>query len=122
MGDYRTRYWASASLMAREQIGQELRERYPISKELPFDLRRLAKNLDTVEMLRGHLAKTERHVIEGERYITRQREIIAELERAGCGKSDTAAIARQLLQSMEYGQNVTLNERKLIFELLPLPN
>jgi hypothetical protein len=121
MSDYRTRYWASASLMTRDQIGQNLRERYPISKELPFSLLSLVRKLDRFEMLRDHLARTERHAIEGERYLTRQREIIAELECAGCGKSDTAAIARQLLQSMEYGQNVTLNECKLIFELLPSP-
>jgi len=72
-------------------------------------------------MLRDHLAQAERHAVDGERHIARQREIIAELERVSYGKSDTAVIARQLLQSMERAQNITLSECKLIFELLPLP-
>jgi hypothetical protein len=35
------------------------------------------------EMLKAHLEQAERHVSEGEQHITRQRELIAELERKG---------------------------------------
>ena len=46
-------------------------------------------------MIREHLAQAERHVSEGERNATRQRELIARLERDGC---DTGEARRQLRQ------------------------
>jgi hypothetical protein len=47
-----------------------------------------------------HLATTERLIIESQRSIARQREIIATLKCAGCD-SETASIARALLLQME---------------------
>jgi hypothetical protein len=46
-------------------------------------------------MLQEHLAQAERHVSEGERNATQQRELIARLERDGC---DTGEARRQLRQ------------------------
>ena len=49
MPDYRTLYGPSASLLTREQIGQNLRERYESSTELPLTLLRLVRKLDVLE-------------------------------------------------------------------------
>jgi len=42
MPDYCTQYGASAWLLTKEQIGQNLRECYQSSKELPISLLQLA--------------------------------------------------------------------------------
>jgi len=54
-------------------------------------------------MLLDHLGLAERHIEESERHIRRQRQIIDELERHGHGQSQTANMARDLLQSFEKG-------------------
>ena len=48
-------------------------------------------------MLRQHLAQTERHLEEGERHVARQRDVVAELERAD---RDSRA-AKMLLRHIE---------------------
>jgi hypothetical protein len=54
--------------------------------------------------LRSRLAMTEHHIAVGERYIARQREIVAELERHSPGNSETTKVAKELLQSFEMAQ------------------
>jgi hypothetical protein len=49
MPDYRTQYGVSAWLLTREQIGQNLREHYENSTELPLALLRLVRKLDVLE-------------------------------------------------------------------------
>jgi len=48
-------------------------------------------------LIQDHLADAERHVSEGERHVARQRDVVAELERAG---HDSEA-ARMLLRHIE---------------------
>jgi hypothetical protein len=52
----------------------------------------------------AQLAIAERHVIEGQDHIDRQREIVAQLGRAGRGNSWTAKLARDLLHTLEVTQ------------------
>jgi len=59
--------------------------------------------LDRATIL-ARLARAEGHVIDGERQIVRQREIVAELEDAGAGRSAAAKIAREFLYSAELAQ------------------
>jgi hypothetical protein len=54
----------------------------------------------------AQLATAERHVVEGQDHIDRQREIVARLERAGRGHSWTAKLARDLLRTLEITQRV----------------
>ena len=49
MPDYRAQYGVSAWLLTREQIGQNLREHYEGSTELPLTLLRLVRKLDVLE-------------------------------------------------------------------------
>lgn len=51
--------------------------------------------------LQVRLATAERHVAQGREHLEYQHEIIARLESAGCGQSETANIARDLLHQME---------------------
>lgn len=62
-------------------------------------------------MLLDHLARAERHIREGERHLLRQREIVAELERHGHGRSRTASTARDILHTFEQAQSAHLNHR-----------
>jgi hypothetical protein len=62
-------------------------------------------------LLLRRLAMTERHIAAGERYVTRQREIVAELERHNRGKSETTKVAKELLQSFEMAQAGHLADR-----------
>jgi len=57
------------------------------------------------------LAKVERHIRESERHLSRQREIVAELERHGHGQSQTANMARDLLETFETAQSKHFNDR-----------
>jgi hypothetical protein len=61
--------------------------------------------------LLSHLAYAERHIRDGERHLLRQREIVAELERHGHGKSRTAQMARDILETFETAQSKHLNDR-----------
>jgi len=62
-------------------------------------------------LLLAHLAQVERHIREGGRHLSRQREIVAELERHGHQHSQTAKMAKDLLQSFEMAQSAHLNDR-----------
>ena len=65
-------------------------------------------------MLEQHLALAEEHVALGERHIARQRELVAELDKA---KHDTVE-ARQLLVLFEEAQQQHLSHRhRLLSEL-----
>jgi hypothetical protein len=55
-----------------------------------------------LELLREHLKLAEQHVIDGERHLRRQRELIDELERDS--HFATAERARELLAVMERSQ------------------
>jgi len=61
--------------------------------------------------LLDHLAYIERHIREGERHLSRQREIVDELERHGRGNSETAKMARFTLETFEMSQSTHLNDR-----------
>jgi hypothetical protein len=58
-----------------------------------------------------HLAAVERHIRDGERHLSHQREIVDELERHGRGSSQTAKVARDILASFEMERSKLLNER-----------
>ena len=62
-------------------------------------------------MLLDHLAQVERHVREGESHLLRQREIVDELERHGRGNSQTAKMARDILETFEMAQAAHLDDR-----------
>jgi hypothetical protein len=68
-------------------------------------------------MLSRHLKLVERHVLEGERRIARQREIVARLEH-GPRESITLRIARDLLQEMERAQTLHVADRERLHEQL----
>lgn len=68
-------------------------------------------------MLKDHLAQACRHVQQGERHITRQREIVAELERDG---HDTQS-AKELLGQFEALQAMHIADRERIIEELANP-
>lgn len=58
----------------------------------------------------GHLAQAERHVLEGEEHLARQRKVISELERDG---HDTTT-AVELLREFERSQAAHVEERDRI--------
>jgi len=60
---------------------------------------------------RQHLGQAERHIREGERLILRQRQLVDELERHGHGQSQTANLARDILQSFEMTQSARIVDR-----------
>lgn len=62
-------------------------------------------------MLVNHLAQAERHIREGEHLILRQRQLVDELERHGHGQSQTANMARDILQSFEMTQSAHIVDR-----------
>jgi len=51
-------------------------------------------------LLEDHLAKTERHVQEGEKYIARQIALIAKLERRGHDKTMATRLLEQFQEAM----------------------
>src|SRR5215471_1665144 len=75
------------------------------------DFRRPGTKRDTAtlcsmkrRMLLDHLAHVERHIREGERHLLRQRKIVDELERHGHGRSQTAQLAKDILDTFEMAQ------------------
>jgi hypothetical protein len=46
-------------------------------------------------LLKQHLELAERHVLEGDRHVMRQRELVAELERDGHDTTDANILLRQ---------------------------
>jgi hypothetical protein len=69
-------------------------------------------------LLLDNLAYVERHIRDGERHLLRQREIVAELERHGRGKSQTAKMARVILETFEMSQSAHLNDRAHLLQAL----
>jgi hypothetical protein len=69
-------------------------------------------------MLLDHLGQVERHIREGERHLMRQREIVTELERHGRGHSQTAKMARDLLDTFEVAQSAHLDDRAHFLDAL----
>ena len=61
-------------------------------------------------MLRRHLKLAERHVLEGERHVARQREIVRRLELRN-PESVTLRIARGLLEQVERAQRIHVSDR-----------
>ncbi len=61
-------------------------------------------------MLLDALAHAERHIRDGERHLSRQREIVVELERHH-RRSRTAQVARDILASFEMTHSKHLNDR-----------
>jgi hypothetical protein len=61
--------------------------------------------------LLAHLAQVERHVRDGERHLSRQLEIVDELERHGRRGSQTAKMASEILDTFEMAQSAHLNDR-----------
>ena len=69
-------------------------------------------------MLLDHLVHVERHILDGERHLLRQREIVDELERHGRGHSETAKMARDILVTFEMTQSAHLNDRAHLLQAL----
>jgi hypothetical protein len=69
-------------------------------------------------MLLDNLAHVERHIRDGERHLLRQREIVAELKRHGRGQSETAKMAREILDTFEMTQSAHLNDRAHLLQAL----
>jgi len=70
-------------------------------------------------LLLAHLAQVERHIA-GERHLLRQRQIVDALERHGRGQSQTAKVARDILDLFEMAQAPHVVDRaRLIVVLLP---
>ena len=61
--------------------------------------------------LAKRLEKAEAAVARGERRLVLQREIIARLEKAGQGSSQTASVARGVLKNMEQAQQRYIDVR-----------
>ncbi len=68
-------------------------------------------------MIRRHLELAERHVLEGERHIARQREIVGKLELRN-PESIPLRIARGLLQEVERAQGIHVADRDRLRGLL----
>jgi hypothetical protein len=68
--------------------------------------------------LLDHLAYVEHHIRDGERHLSRQREIVDELERHGRGDSETAKMARFTLETFEMSQSMHLNDRAHLLQAL----
>ena len=63
------------------------------------------------ETLLSWLALAQRHVKEGAYHLLQQRELLASLQTHGHSKSDTARIARDLLDTMERVQAIHIEQR-----------
>jgi 1,2-phenylacetyl-CoA epoxidase catalytic subunit len=55
-----------------------------------------------------YLHMAERHVIEAEFHLTRQRQIVVELEQHGRGHSQMAKVAKEILRSFEVAQRANI--------------
>ena len=70
--------------------------------------------MDDREMLERRLAHTERRITDLEQHVARQRTVVAWLDTSGRGGSETAEIARGLLQTMELNVRREMSERRLL--------
>jgi hypothetical protein len=68
-------------------------------------------------MLKRHLDLAERHVLDGQEHIARQREIVAQLEHRH-RESTTLKIACELLMEMEDAQRLHMADRDGLRALL----
>jgi len=76
--------------------------------------------MENREVFERQLALTERRISELEHHIARQRGVIASLESAGRGGSETAEIARDLLRTMEFNVRRELGDRRRLRAALGL--
>ena len=70
-------------------------------------------------MLERRLARAEQRMSELERHVTQQRHVLAWLDAAGRGDSETAVIARELLGTMEHNLRRETAERRRLRRQLP---
>jgi DNA repair protein RadC len=70
------------------------------------------------ETLLSWLALAERHVKEGAHHLLEQRELLARLQTHGHSKSETARIARDLLDTMEQAQAQHIDSRDRLMATL----
>ena len=69
-------------------------------------------------LLLDRLAMTERHIRQGERHLLRQHQIVAELELHGRGQSQTANMARDILQTFEMAPAAHIADRARLMAML----
>jgi hypothetical protein len=74
--------------------------------------------MDFQGMFERHLVLTERRIVELELNVERQRTVVAGLEAAGRGGTESAEIARDLLSAMERNLGYHVADRKRIGVLL----
>ena len=67
--------------------------------------------MENREVFERQLALAERRISELEHHIARQRSVIASLEAAGRGSSETVEIARDLLRTMEFNLRREIGDR-----------
>ena len=76
--------------------------------------------MENREVFERQLALTERRIGELEHHIACQRSVIASLESAGRGSSETAEIARDVLRTMEFNVRRELADRTRLHVVLGL--
>ena len=69
------------------------------------------KRKDSYIMAENLLEMAERHVLEGERHIAQQRRLLAWLEQANRGESESAKLAREILATFENSQAIYVADR-----------
>lgn len=85
MADLYEQYRSHGWQIARERIGQDLRERYELSQKLPHRLLALVRELDNKS---ADLALAASHVARGQVIVAGQQERIARLKALGCSTLD----------------------------------
>ena len=101
MGDLYERHRSHGWQIARERIGQDLRERYELSQELPRRLLALVRELDNRS---ADLALAASHVARGQIIVAGQQERIARLKALGCstvGHEQTLTVFLSTLEIFE---------------------
>ena len=76
--------------------------------------------MENREIFERQLALTERRIGELKQQVARQRSVIASLESAGRGGSETAEIARDVLRTMELNVRRELADRTRLRVVLGL--
>jgi hypothetical protein len=82
VGDLYERYRSHGWQIARERIGQDLRDRYELSGEVPFRLLALLEELD--DKRSADLALAASHVARGRIIVAGQQARVARLKALGC--------------------------------------
>jgi len=96
--DLYAKYHPLAWQIARERIGQDLRERYELSQELPLRLLGLLRQLDKRS---ADLALAASHVERGRIIVARQRELVTRLKALGCSTFDHECSLRVFATTLE---------------------